>query len=272
MIGFVTRRYASASILMQMSRRSVEQRYRGSMFGALWTFLTPLLMLVVYTFIFTQVFTVRWGQEVGEGAVGGFGTFEYAIVLFAGLSLYAFFSEVLITSNTAITRHANYVTKIVFPLRVLPIVDLMSSLFQLGVSLLILVLFQLVVARSIPATALLAPVPVLLLVVMTAGLAWWMATLGAYFRDLSQVVTPIVTALLFLGPILYPMTSFTPAVQPWLSLSPLTVPIEAFRDLLLWGSMPDWRALAVYAAVAVAVAVSGWNIFTLGRAGFADVL
>ena len=272
MIGFVRNRVPSAGIAWQMSRRAVLQRYRGSLLGVAWAFLTPVFMLVVYTFIFTKVFTVRWGQEVGDGTVGGMGTFEFAIVLFAGLTLYGFFSEVVLASGTVITSNANYVKKVVFPLRVLPVVTLMSAGFQLLISLGVLVVFQLIVAGGLPLTALLAPVTILPLVVMVLGLAWLLSALGTYLRDINQVLTPLVTALLFLGPILYPASAFSPEVEPWLALNPVSVPIEAFRDVMIWGRMPDWVELGVYFAVALVVMLAGWRCFTLTRPGFADVL
>ncbi len=272
MISFITNRVPSANIAWQMSRRAVAQRYRGSLLGVAWAFLTPLFMLVVYTFIFTKVFAVRWGQEVTDGSVGGLGVFEFAVVLFAGLSLYSFLSEVTLGASTAITDNVNYVKKVVFPLRVLPIVTLISALFQLLISLLILVVFQLIVTKGLPWTALLAPLTIAPLVLLLAGLAWWFAALGTYLRDINQVLAPLVTALLFLGPILYPIESFAPEVRPWLVLSPLTVPIEAFRDVLIWGELPNWTHLGVYTLVAIVITVLGWIVFSRTRAGFADVL
>jgi lipopolysaccharide transport system permease protein len=269
---FLASRVAPAGILWQMARRAVLQRYRGSWLGIAWAFLTPLFMLVVYTFIFTRVFTVRWGQAVTEGSVGGLGTFEFAVVLFAGLSIHSFFSEVVLSASSVIQSNTNYVKKVIFPLRVLPMVDLLSAAFQLGVSLVILVLFQLAVSKSIPPTALLAPLAIAPLVVLLAGMAWLLAGLGVYLRDITQILAPLVTALLFLGPVLYPMESFAEGIRPWLKLNPITVPTEAFRDLMIWGVMPDWGDLAVYSIIAVIVFVVGWKLFSAMRPGFADVL
>ncbi|MEM7729919.1 MAG: ABC transporter permease [Pseudomonadota bacterium] len=272
MIGFVKARVAPSGIAWHMSRRAIQQRYRGSVLGVAWAFLTPLFMLVVYTFIFTRVFTVRWGQEVGDGTVGDLGTFEFAILLFAGLSLYAFFSEVVLAAGSAITSNANYVKKVIFPLRILPVVAVASALFQLLVALLILLAFQFALTQSLPWTVLLAPLAIIPLIVLVTGLGWLLAGLGTYLQDLNQVLGPLVTALLFLGPILYPMSSFSEDVRPLLAFNPLTIPVEAFRDLTIWGQMPDWSALGIYSVVAVAFAVIGWICFTRMRPGFADVL
>jgi lipopolysaccharide transport system permease protein len=269
---FVKRRLPSSGIAWQMGRRAILERYRGSLLGVAWAFLTPLFMLVVYTFIFTKVFTVRWGQEVADGTVGGLGTFEFAVVLFAGLSLYGFFSEVTLACSAAITSNVNYVKKVIFPLRILPIVAIISALFQLIVALVLLLLFQFVLQGSVPWTALLSPLAILPLLLLMAGLGWLLAAFGVYFRDLNQILGPLVTALLFLGPILYPMSSFAEAVQPWLFLNPITVPVEALRDLMIWGVMPDWTALILYSGVAALIAVIGWVSFTMMRPGFADVL
>ena len=269
---FLSARAIPANIAWQMSWRSIQQRYRGSVLGLAWAVMTPLLMLVVYTFIFTKVFDVRWGEEVGDGTVGGLGTLEFAVVLFAGLSLYAFLSEVLTGASSVIIGHQNYVKKIVFPLRILPVVTVATSLFQLVISVLILVAFQFVLTGSLPLTTPLAAIPLGAFVVMMTGFAWWMAALGTYLRDINQVLTPIVTAALFLGPILYPMSVFNEAVRPWLVLNPVTVPAEALRDALIWGNQPDWAQLGIFSAVALVIFVSGWKFFDFTRGGFADVL
>ena len=271
-MNFLRRRVPSATISLQMTRRAILQRYRGSFLGLAWAFLTPISMLIVYTFIFTKVFTVRWGADVSADSVGDLGTFQFAVLLFAGLSLYAFFSEIVLTTGTAITDNGNLVKKVIFPLRILPIINIFSALFQLLVSLLILVLFQLILTGFLPWTALLSPLAILPLVVLVAGLGWWLSALGTYIRDINQLLTPLVTALLFLGPILYPLSSFSEGVRPWLSLNPLTIPIEAFRDMMIWGVWPDWTALGLYMIAAILLAVTGWMGFTRLRPGFADVL
>ncbi|MEL6688447.1 MAG: ABC transporter permease [Pseudomonadota bacterium] len=271
-MNFFKAREGSLDILVQMGRRSILQRYRGSWLGIGWAFLTPLFMLFVYTFIFTRVFTVRWGQDVGGGNVGELGTFEFAVVLFAGLSVYTFFSEVVLSAAGVIPANTNYVKKVIFPLRVLPIVELISAAFQLIISLIILLIFQYIITQNLPLTTLLAPIVLLPLIIMMAGLSWLLAGLGVYLRDITQILAPLVTALLFLGPILYPATSFAPEVRPWLVLNPVTVPVEALRDLVIWGVMPDWVLLGQYSLVAILIFVVGWALFSRMRPGFADVL
>ena len=269
---FLKARTGSLDILLQMGRRSILQRYRGSWLGLGWAFLTPLFMLIVYTFIFTRVFTVRWGQDVSAGNVGDLGTFEFAVVLFAGLSVHTFFSEVVLSAAGIIPANTNYVKKVIFPLRVLPIVELVSAAFQLIISLIILLIFQFVITQTLPPTTLLIPIVLIPLFLMMAGLSWILAGLGVYMRDITQVLAPLVTALLFLGPILYPASSFSPEVRPWLTLNPVTVPVEALRDLVIWGVMPDWGQLGIYMLVASFMFLLGWKLFSMMRPGFADVL
>lgn len=177
---FLSTRAIPADIVQQMSWRSIQQCYRGSVLGLTWTVMTPLLILVVYTFIFTEVFEVRWGEEVGDGTVGGLRTLEFAVVLFAGPSLYA------------------------FRLRIPRVETVATSLFQLVISVAILVVFQLALTGGLPLTMPLAVLPLRAFPVMMTGSAWWMAVMGTYLHDINQVLTPIVTAALFLGPILCP--------------------------------------------------------------------
>ena len=264
--------YSFANIAGQMSKRAIIQRYRGSLLGIAWAFLTPLFMLIVYTFIFTKVFTVRWGQAIGDGTVGELGVFEFAIVLFSGLTLYSFLSEVTLGASNAITNNVNYVKKIVFPLHILPLVTVISALFQLLISLIVLMIFQLAVSGHIPWTALLSPIALIPLIIMMTGLSWWLSSLGAYLRDMDQILAPLVTALLFIAPILYPMDSFNEDMHIWINLNPLTIPIVAFRDLVFWGSIPNFLNLTIYTIIALIISITGYGWFNHTRKGFADVL
>lgn len=250
-----------------MSGRAIQERYRGSFLGVAWTVLTPIFMLAVYTFIFTKVFQARWGQDVSD-----VGTLQFSALLFAGLSLYAFMSEVVLQGGSVIIGNPNYVKKIVFPLPALPVILTLSALFQLLVSLVVLVVFQGVIAQKIEITLLLAPVILLPFILLILGIAWIVASLGTYIRDINQILTPIITALLFLGPILYPMDNLPEQMRAVLYFTPLTVPVEQLREVLIWGRLPNWYHLAYYSAAALTVFLLGYVWFKKTEKGFADVL
>ena len=252
-------------LLTQMIYRDVVGRYQGSMLGVLWSLLTPLLMLGVYTLVFGTVFKARWSEE-------GSTTPEFAILLFAGLIVYGLFSEVVSRAPSLVLVNASYVKKVVFPLEILPLVTLGSALFHAAVSFSVLIGSILVINGQIPATALALPIVLGPFVLMLTGLGWFLASLGIYLRDISQFLGSLTTALMFLSPVFYPASALPQGVRAYLFLNPVALPIEQVRDALIWGKMPDLTELAAYTLVAIVVAAAGFAWFQKTRGGFADVL
>ncbi len=254
-------------LILPLIRREVTGRYRGSALGTLWSLVTPLIMLGVYTFIFGFVFKARW-SEAGESA----STAEFAVTLFAGLIVFQIFAEVVNRAPTLILSNQNYVKKVVFPLEVLPVVALGSALFHAAISVAVLFGFKLAISGSIPWTALLLPVVLAPYAVLILGLAWFLASLGTYVRDVSQVLPPLVTATMFLSPIFFPLSALPGWLQPWLRLNPVALPVEQARNVLIWGRPPDMAAIALYSLMALVVCALGFLWFQQTRKGFADVL
>lgn len=252
-------------LVLQMAKREIVGRYRGSFLGLLWSFVNPVLMLAVYTFVFSIVFQARWGS-------GGGDQFEFALVLFAGLIVFNLFSECVTRAPGLILANANYVKKVIFPLEILPWVSLGSALFHAGINLVVLLIFLIAVGHSISATILLLPVVVIPLLLLTMGLSWLLASIGVFVRDVGQFISMVVTVLMFMSPIFYPASALPESVRGWLFLNPLTFIIEQMRDVLIWGKMPDWIGLATYSGFALAVAWAGLWWFERTRKGFADVL
>ena len=247
-----------------MVKREIVGRYRGSFLGLLWSFFNPVLMLAVYTFVFSIVFQARWGQGSND-------KYEFALVLFAGLIVFNLFSECISRSTGLILGNVNYVKKVIFPLEILPWVTLGSALFHAGISLGVLVIFQLLVA-SVPWTILLLPVVILPLLLLIMGVSWWLASIGVFIRDVGQFVGMLLTVLMFMSPIFYPVSALPESVRGWLFLNPLTFIIEQARDVVIWGKLPDWGGLALYTLVAIMAAWAGLFWFQKTRKGFADVL
>jgi lipopolysaccharide transport system permease protein len=255
-------------LIARMARREVAARYRGSIIGLAWSFVNPVLLLLVYTFIFTVVFKARWGGGQFNAVNDG----SFAIMIFAGMIVHALFSECFIRSPILITGNANFVKRVVFPLEVLSWVAIGASTFHAGVSLLVLMAGELLLTGHIPITAVLVPIVYLPLMILTLGLSWFFSASGVYFRDLSQVSGFISTVLLFLSPVFYPLSSI-PELYRWaFYLNPLTFIIESSRDLLLFGRLPSATELGMYYAVSLGVAWSGFAWFQKTRSGFADVI
>lgn len=252
-------------LILALASRDVAARYRGSVGGLLWSFFNPVLMLVVYTFVFSVVFRARWGE-------GSESRLEFALVLFSGLIVFNVFADCVTRSPDLIRSHANYVRKVVFPLEVLPFVLLASALFHASISLLAWFAFSVFVFGSPPASIVFLPLVLLPTALLAAGASFLLASLGAYLRDVSQVVGIATAALLFLSPIFYPVAALPESYRGWIYLNPLTIAVEAGRDVLIWGQMPDWRVMGAYVVLTALAAWAGLTWFRKTRPGFADVV
>lgn len=253
------------NLILQMSKREVIGRYRGSMMGLFWSFFNPVLMLAVYTFIFSVVFKARWGDGSGSKT-------EFAVILFTGLIVHGLFAECVNRAPNLILSNVNFVKRVVFPLDILPWVALGSALFHAAISVGVLLIFFFTLHGFIHWTALFLPFLVLPLLLLIMGISWFLAATGVYLRDVAQTTGLITTVMLFLAPVFYPITALPEAYRPLLYLNPLTFIIEEARNLLIWGKAPDLPGWAIYFAVSLMAAWAGRWWFQKLRKGFADVL
>lgn len=245
--------------------REVLGRYRGSLMGLFWSFFNPLLMLGVYTFIFSGIFKARWGVDSDSNT-------EFALVLFAGLIMYNLFSECVTRAPGLILSNINYVKKVVFPLEILPFVTLLSALFHWLISLGVwFVVYGFFYGVPHP-TVIYLPLIVLPFVIFIMGLGWLLASLGVYLRDVTQIIGIIITALMFMSPIFYPASAFPEDYRYMLYLNPLTPVVELTRDVLFWGKAPAFGLLVFYYLASAATAWLGFVWFQKTRKGFSDVL
>ncbi|WP_454846333.1 ABC transporter permease [Pseudomonas farris] len=252
-------------LIAQMTKREVVGRYRGSVMGLAWSFFNPILMLAVYTFVFSEIFKARWvGMDTGKGG--------FAILLFVGMIVHGLFAECANRAPSLILTNGNYVKKVVFPLEILPVITLGSALFHSGISLLVLLIAQVILTHTMEWTALLFPLILVPLLLATLGFSWLLASLGVFLRDVGHVIAVLTTVLLFLSPVLYPVAALPEVYQPWLRLNPLTYIIEESRNVLLFGHLPQWDSLAIAMLIGALIAVVGFWFFQKTRKGFADVL
>ena len=264
-MGAVRSLWTNRQLIARMGQREIIGRYKGSAMGLAWSFITPLFMLAIYTFVFSVVFQARWGTSEESKT-------QFAVVLFAGLIVHTLFSDVINRAPQLVLGNVNYVKKVVFPLEILPVVQLLSATFHALVSVVVLIAAQLVFQGSLPITALLLPVVLLPFLLLTLGLAWWLASLGVFVRDVGQTISLVTSVMLFMSPVFFPVQSLPPALQPWMHLNPLTFVIEQVREVVVWGRLPDWQGLAVYSLASIATAWLGFAWFQKTRKGFADVL
>lgn len=254
-------------LIVQMIKREVIGRYQGSVFGIAWSFLNPLFMLVVYTFVFSEIFKSRWGGVGGDDSKT-----QFAVVLFVGMIVLGLFSEVLNRAPSLILSNINFVKKVVFPIEILPVVAMGAALVQSLISLIVLLTAFALFNGYLHWTAIFIAFVLLPLVILTLGLAWILASLGVFLRDVGQTIGIVTMVLTFLSPVFYPVTAVPERFQPFMLANPLTFIIEQSREVLIWGNLPNWIGLAIYTFVAVAIAWAGYAWFQKTRKGFADVL
>lgn len=264
-IEMVASLWHNRGLIRASAKREVLGRYRGSALGLLWSFLNPLFMLTVYTFVFSEVFNARW-------SVASESKTEFALVLFAGLMVFNLFAECINRAPGLILSNPNYVKKVVFPLEILPFVGLLSAIYHMLISLGVLLVAYVVILGLPHATVLLLPLVILPFVLFIMGVSWVLASLGVYLRDISQFIGLVTTSLMFLSPIFYPANAVPESYRYLLYLNPLTWVIEMTRDLLLWGRTPDLGLILMYWLSAGVIASLGFAWFQKTRRGFADVL
>jgi lipopolysaccharide transport system permease protein len=265
-IGMLASIFNNRKLIFELSKRDIENRFKGSIIGLAWAFINPLLMLVVYTVFFSIIFKTRWNIKATESQG------DIAVILFAGLIIYSFFIECINKAPLLIAGNVNFVKKIIFPLEILPCIAVGSALFQAFVSLVMLLIVQLLLTGDFPWTVIFFPLIVLPLIFTTLGFTWFLAAFGVYNRDISQFMGFITSVLMFISPIFYPVSILPTKMQTIMLLNPLAIIIEQTRKVLVFNQIPDWGSLIVLTICSALIAWLGYWVFQKTRKGFADVL
>lgn len=260
-------------LIKQLTKRDVLERYKGSFLGLAWSFLYPLLMLLVYFFVFGIVFKMRWsGVDPSSGAGEIKQDVAFGTIMFAGLVIHSFFSEVFTRSPNLIINNIHYVKKIVFPLQLFSVVTLLTGLFHFLVGVFILLVFHIITGGTISWHIILLPVVLIPFLVFLVGLSWILSAFSVFFRDTAQITGVLSTVLLFLSPVFYPLSVVPVPYQYLLYFNPLTIPVEQVRQILIWNSVPDVLPLLIYSVFALIFYILGWIFFNRTRHMFSDVL
>jgi lipopolysaccharide transport system permease protein len=254
-----------ADLIRQMAARDVNARFKQSWLGLAWLVLTPLLMLCVYTLVFREVFQARWGAP-DEGVLA------YALRLYAGLAVFNFFAEYVGRAPSFVVEQPHLVKKVVFPLEVVAWVNLASVLVSLCVAAVVLLCLRWAGLGSIPLSACMLPVVWLPLVPLCLGLGWALSALGTYVRDVGQVLGMIMSALVFVSPVFFPVEVLPKVAQEWMWLNPLAPIMTQTRTVLLLGQWPLWDVWLYSLLTGLCIALFGAVLFKRLRSGFADVL
>jgi lipopolysaccharide transport system permease protein len=257
--------YSHRDLIRQFAWRDVASRYRGSYLGMAWSFVTPLLMLVVYAFVFSVVFKSRWATDSAP-------RIDFALILFCGLTTFNVFSECVSRASGLVLGNPSYVKKVVFPLQTLNVSVLLSSLVNLGVGLVILLVGWLFVHHTVSTTIWTFPLVLIPLCSLSLGLSWFFSALGVFVRDLAQPVMILVSALFFMSGIFFPIEAVPAKVQVIMRLNPLTSILEDSRRTLLWSQYPQWKWWAITTAFSLVFMVLGYLWFQRTKHAFADVI
>ncbi len=253
-------------LLWQLTRREVAMRYQGSLLGLCWALLTPLLMLAVYTFVFSVVFQRPWGPSMGQSRA------DFALALFAGLTVFHLFADTISSAPRLILANSNYVKRVVFPLEILPVARLLSNCVQAGLSFAVLLAAVLLFKGGLPWTLVFLPLLFLPLSLLSLGCAFFLSSLGVFVRDIGQVVGLAVTMLLFMSAIFYPLSALPARWRSFFYLNPLVSIIEDVRRVTLEGLTPHWPMWGAVSLFSVLFATAGLAWFMKSKHAFADVL
>lgn len=259
--------FPNTGLVWQLTKRDVETRYRNSVLGAFWLLGQPFLQLLIYAFVFQVVLRTKWGISTNSG-----NNIPFGLILFVGIVLHSLIADCLVRGPHLIISNESYVKRVIFPLEILPLVNVLSASVGVLFGLIILVLPTLYFLGKIPLTTLLVPIPLFSLMLFTAGVGWFLGSLGVFFRDLGQFTSSLAQILLFTAPICYPAT-MVPASFRWLlDINPLTIPVESIRSMIFFGQLGNFKSIVIYAGISWFVALAGYLFFVRTKAGFADAI
>ncbi len=249
-------------LLGQLIKRDVLLRYRGAMFGVLWIFLTPLFMLVIFAFVFGQIFQARWPQQDSG--------LPFWLLLYSGLIIFNIFAETVSRAPAAVRGYPNFVKKIIFPVHILPVVPLGAALVHGAFNFLIL-LAALAWTGGLHGKIALFPLLLLPVLLLALGLSWFVAAWGVFIKDMTQIVPMFVQMLMFMSPVFYPMSAVPDMLRPVYQFNPLGIVIETSRAVVT-GQPINWGVWGMAFGFCLSVAVLGFAFFQQSREEFADAL
>ena len=245
--------------------REIHGRVTGSMLGVGWLILQPLLLLAMYTVVFGVFMKSRWGVQ-GDGIA------YFALALFPGLLVFNVFAECVNRAASLVLQNPNYVKKVVFPLELLIVPVIAGAIVQFLIGFSLWLALVALIRGSVGWSVLLMPLYMAPFVLLIAGLCWALAAMGVYFRDLTNLIPLVTQVMMFMSPVLYPISNVPAAVRPILYLNPLTMVVEAVRDSGLNGAGGLPPGYLIYLLSALGVAWIGIRIFNGLRSGFADMV
>src|SRR5689334_8450537 len=251
-------------LIISLTKRELAARYRGSILGIVWALLTPVVMIAIFTIIFAGIFKAKFGANSSQ--------WDYALFLFCGLLPWKAFQESLQLSAGTIVAHANLVKRVIFPLEALPVsLSLAAAINQLFGTIVLVVAIA-ILRREFHATIVFLPLILIPQLIATFGLAWLVASLGVFIRDIVQGIALVLMAWMYLTPIIYPESLVPAPYRGIINVNPFTPLVRNYRRVLIEGSLPDWSGLAYFSVFALLSFLIGYWWFARTRKTFADVI
>ncbi len=266
--SFIKNSWVNRVLIWRLTWRELESRFKGSFLGLFWAAILPLIMLGVFTLVFGSIFANHWSRANAFNE----GEYSYPMILFLGLIIYGLMSEPIGRAPSLVLAQAPYVRKVVFPIEILPIVAVLNAMIMAAISFAVFLAVFIFNYGLPPVTIWALPAILLPTTLITVGLSYFLASLGVFLRDLNQVTGPLVSAMMFLSPLLYPLESLPEKVRPWLYLNPLTVGLNEAREAVFWGHLPPFGEWLLYFACSLVVLMAGGNWFFRTKKAFADVV
>jgi lipopolysaccharide transport system permease protein len=242
--------------------RELKARYRGSVLGFFWSFVNPLLLLLIYSFVFTVVLPGTHPPEIEP----------YALFMFCGILPWTWFSSSLLESSNVLISGGNLIKKVLFPAEVLPIVTVLANMVHFFLGLPILAAFLVYYRAPLQLSELVwFPVVVFVQLLLTIGLALIVSALTVHFRDLKDLLANLLTFWFFATPIIYPMAAI-PARGRWLlNLNPFTHLAISYQEILFFpGNFGHWRWLLALLVASIGLFLAGYFLFDRLRDSFAE--
>jgi lipopolysaccharide transport system permease protein len=270
-VEMVRNLYSHRHLTWQFAKRQIEARYKAQRLGLLWAVLTPLFMLAVYTFVFAVVFPTKLARDPSEIQREPLG--QFALWLFIGLLVFGLFRDMVVRAPGVVISYPNYVKRIVFPLEVMAVAELICALVTFCIGWVVWLIGWGIIEQRLPGVGLLLmPVLVVPVCLFALGLSWIFSSLGVFLRDLTNIVELGATVLFFLTPIFYAIKHVPAEFQPLLAANPLAAVIEDVRNVVMNGAMPNFAWFGWALGISLLTAIVGYAFFMKSKRAFADVV